>query len=52
MTKDQTLGVIRHILTFAGGVLMAQGVVSEGMASDLVGALMTLIGTIWSIQSK
>jgi len=48
----QLLGIIRHILTFGGGVLMAKGMLSEGMVSDVVGAIMTLIGTIWSIYSK
>lgn len=52
MSKDQLLGIIRHVLTFAGGILMAKGVLTEGMASDIVGALMTLIGTVWSITSK
>lgn len=52
MSKDQLLGIIRHILTFAGGILMAKGLLTESMASDIVGALMTLIGTTWSITSK
>lgn len=52
MSKPQLLGIIRHVLTFAGGILMAKGILTEGMVSDIVGALMTLIGTIWSITSK
>jgi len=52
VNEKQLLGIIRHILTFGGGVLMAKGVVSEGMASDVVGAIMTLIGAIWSVASK
>jgi len=52
VNNDQLLGIIRHVLTFAGGILMAKGLLTESMASDIVGALMTLIGTIWSISSK
>jgi len=52
VNEKQLLGIIRDILTFGGGVLMAKGVVSEGMASDVVGAIMTLIGAIWSVASK
>ena len=52
VSEKQLLGVIRHILTFGGGVLMANGFMSEGMVSDVVGAIMTLIGAIWSVASK
>lgn len=52
MNKDQSLGLIRHILTFAGGILMAKGMVTEGMLTDMVGAIMSLIGVIWSLSSK
>lgn len=52
VNEEQLLGLIRHILTFGGGVLMARGVLTEGMVTDIVGAIMTLIGTSWSIISK
>lgn len=52
MSKEQLLGIIRHVLTFAGGILMAKGMVTEGWVSDVVGALMTLIGSIWSVADK
>lgn len=52
VNEKQLLGIIRHILTFGGGALMAKGVMSEGMVTDVVGAIMTLIGAIWSITSK
>jgi hypothetical protein len=38
MNKEQWLSVIRHGLTFGGGVLVAQGLVDEGMAAELTGA--------------
>lgn len=52
VSEKQLLGIIRHILTFGGGVLMAKGVMSEGMVTDVVGAIMTLTGAIWSVASK
>jgi len=52
MNKESILGVIRHILTFGGGFVVAQGFVDQSMVSDAVGALMTLIGLGWSIYDK
>lgn len=46
------LGVLRHILTFGGGYLVSDGVVNEGEVEALVGALVTLIGVLWSIWEK
>ncbi len=50
--KLSILGLIRHLLTFGGGILVAKGVVDEGTATELVGALVTVIGGAWSIYDK
>lgn len=42
-------GIIRHVLTFAGGFAVAKGWVDEGNVEQVVGALVTVIGTAWSI---
>jgi hypothetical protein len=47
-----TLGIIRHLLTFGGGYLVGQGWIEEAMVPELVGALMTLIGAVWSVSDK
>ena len=52
MKQEQALGILRHVLTFVGGVLMAKGIVTEGWVADTVGALMTLIGSVWSVAAK
>lgn len=52
LTKDQVLGIIRHTLTFVGGILVMKGIVDEGMVSEIIGGVMTLTGTIWSIIEK
>jgi hypothetical protein len=52
LTKEQTLGVIRHILTFTGGVLIAKGLIDESLITDIIGAAMTLVGGVWSIVEK
>lgn len=52
MSKDQVLGLIRHVLTFAGGILVSKGILDEGMVVEAVGAVIGLIGTVWSIGAK
>lgn len=52
MKKEQVLGIVRHVLTFAGGLLVAKGIATEAMSQELIGAAITLIGGIWSIVSK
>jgi len=52
ITKQQWLGLTRHLLTFVGGILITQGVLDEGMYTEISGAAMTLIGSIWSIVEK
>ena len=50
--KAQILGIVRHALTFAGGIIVAKGIVSETMFAELLGVAMTIIGSIWSVASK
>lgn len=52
MSADQILGIIRHILTFGGGLLVMKGYIDEAMLSEVIGATVTFIGTIWSFISK
>jgi len=52
MNKEQTLGILRHALTFVGGLLVLRGWLDEGLVTEVVGGLTTLIGTIWSVFSK
>lgn len=52
MKKDQILGLIRHLLTFVGGLAIAKGLIDESQQTELVGALCTLIGSIWSVLAK
>jgi hypothetical protein len=50
--KEQILGLVRHGLTFIGGILVAKGLASEGQIMDMVGMLMTFVGTLWSVLSN
>lgn len=50
--KDQLLGLIRHALTFVGGIIVAKGLVDESLSQEVIGGVMTLVGAIWSIVNK
>lgn len=58
MTKEVILGLLRHVLTFAGGFLVAKGILDAdqlGQFVDLLlgsGSAIGLIGLVWSILAK
>ena len=52
LSKEQLLGLVRHGLTFIGGLLIMNGFVSESVVSELSGAIMTLVGGVWSVVNK
>ena len=49
MNKEQVLGMVRHALTFIGGVLVIKGMSSEAAVSETIGAVMTAVGFLWSV---
>jgi len=44
--------LIRHGLTAAGGFLVAKGLASADQVGELVGAIVTLIGVVWSMKNN
>lgn len=52
MKKEIVFGIIRHTLTFVGGILVLKGIVDEATLSEITGAVITLVGGIWSVIEK
>ncbi len=52
MNKEKVLGIVRHVLTFGGGILIAKGIIDESTASEIIGGVITLVGAIWSVVAK
>jgi hypothetical protein len=52
MSKEQVLGIVRHGLTFLGGLLVTKGLMDSGMVEQVMGALMTVVGGLWSVFAK
>lgn len=52
MKQDIILGIVRHVLTALGGVLVTKGFADAAGLESAVGALVTLTGFVWSVISK
>lgn len=52
MKKEQIFGVIRHTLTFVGGLLVMKGIVDDSVVEALISGIMTITGIIWSVVEK
>jgi hypothetical protein len=52
LTKEQILGIVRHTLTFIGGIVVMKGLVDETMVTEIIGGVMTLVGAVWSVIDK
>jgi len=52
MNKEKVLGILRHSLTFLGGILVAKGLVDDALVAELSGAIITLVGGLWSVLAK
>ena len=50
--KEIILGIIRHTLTFVGGIFVMKGITDEQTITEIIGGALTLIGGIWSIINK
>jgi hypothetical protein len=50
--QEKVLGILRHAFTFVGGLIVTKGLIDESLFLELSGALLTLIGGVWSVLSK
>jgi len=52
MTQSQVLGIVRHALTFVGGILVLKGYVTDESYLEISGLITTAIGAVWSVVDK
>ena len=52
MNRETILGIVRHVLTAAGGIAVTKGYIDESALVAGVGAFIALAGVIWSIIDK
>jgi len=49
--RDQILGLVRHIITFVGGILVARGQIDIGQVETIVGIITTVAGFLFSMMA-
>lgn len=52
MNMHTCLGFLRHLLTFGGGYLVANGKISDPDLQEYVGIIITVTGALWSAWDK
>lgn len=52
MNQEQVLGLLRHVLTVAGGALVTKGLLDESMLLEGVGLVTSIVGFVWSYIAK
>jgi hypothetical protein len=52
LSKEQILGIVRHTLTFAGGIVVMKGFADDATITEIIGGVMTLVGAVWSVVDK
>jgi len=50
--QSAVIALLRHLLTFIGGTLVAKGILDATALTELIGAIITLVSTGWMLVSK
>lgn len=52
MSWEQISSILRHILTFGGGFIVARGWINAETLASIIGAILTVGGAIWAYYNK
>ena len=52
LMQSAIIALLRHLLTFIGGTLVAKGLLDATALTELIGAIITLVSTGWILVSK
>ena len=52
MTQDQVGGIVRALVSAAGGYLVGQGLIDAQTMMTIAGGITTVAVAVWSIYSK
>jgi len=50
--KAAAIALLRHLLTFIGGTLVAKGIVDAEVLQEIIGAILTLLSVGWMAIDK
>ncbi len=52
LMKSAVIALLRHLLTFIGGTLVAKGILDSAELTEIIGAIITLVSTGWMLVTK
>ena len=52
LMKSAVIALLRHLLTFIGGSLVAKGIIDAATLTEIIGALITLLSVGWMTIEK
>lgn len=52
LSYDQWSGVVRHVLTIVGTILVSKGVFDDSNWTIISGSVLSIFALIWSIRTK
>jgi hypothetical protein len=50
--QSAIIALLRHLLTFIGGTLVAKGVIDTATLTEIIGAIITLLSVGWMAVEK
>ena len=50
--KAAVIALLRHLLTFIGGTLVAKGILDSAALTELIGAIISIVSVSWMAISK
>ena len=50
--KSAVIALLRHLLTFIGGTLVAKGIIDTATLTEIIGSLITLLSVGWMALDK
>ena len=52
LMQSAIIALLRHLLTFIGGTLVAKGVIDTATLTEIIGAIITLLSVCWMAVEK
>ena len=50
--KSAVIALLRHLLTFIGGTLVAKGIIDSATLTEIIGSVLTLLSVGWMALDK
>ncbi len=50
--KSAVIALLRHLLTFIGGTLVAKGIIDTATLTEIIGSVLTLLSVGWMALDK